>query len=122
VISGRFPAPSLRGAGTTARVWAPSPREGLGGRGARGLVGAGTSSRCELRRCVEVPSHGRPRPPRSLDSHLSHRRTGSAQRRVARGLSTAIMDAWCAVAGGEWAWRPTPAGGVQVAATFGAVA
>jgi signal transduction histidine kinase len=41
---------------------------------------------------------------------------------VVRGSGTAIMDAWCAVAGGEWSWRTSPAGGVQVVATFAAVA
>jgi signal transduction histidine kinase len=47
---------------------------------------------------------------------------GLPRGQVVRGSGTAIMDAWCAVADGEWSWRPSPAGGVTLAATFGATA
>ena len=37
---------------------------------------------------------------------------------IVRGSGTAIMDAWCAVADGAWAWNSPQAGGVRVTATF----
>jgi hypothetical protein len=53
---------------------------------------------------------------------LSDDGRGLPRGEVVRGSGTAIMDAWCAVAGGEWTWRTSPAGGVQVVASFSAVA
>jgi signal transduction histidine kinase len=41
---------------------------------------------------------------------------------VVRGSGTAIMDAWCAVAGGKWNWQTSPADGVRVVAMFAAAA
>lgn len=37
---------------------------------------------------------------------------------VVRGSGTAIMDAWCAAADGEWTWRAASTGGLRVSATF----
>jgi signal transduction histidine kinase len=74
----------------------------------------GPASRVDV--SLTVPSSG------TVTLTVSDDGRGLPRGEVVRGLGTAIMDAWCAVAGGEWAWRPTPAGGVQVAATFGAVA
>ena len=37
---------------------------------------------------------------------------------VVPGSGTAIMDAWCAVAGGEWTWRASSRGGVSVLCAF----
>jgi signal transduction histidine kinase len=58
----------------------------------------------------------------SLALTISDDGRGLPRGEVVRGSGTAIMDAWCAVAGGEWSWRTSPAGGVQVVATFSAVA
>lgn len=37
---------------------------------------------------------------------------------IVRGSGTAIMDAWCAAAGGTWRWLTPSTGGLQVEAVF----
>lgn len=55
----------------------------------------------------------------SLSLTISDDGRGLPRGVVVRGSGTAIIDAWCAVAGGEWSWRTSSAGGVQVIAAFG---
>lgn len=57
----------------------------------------------------------------SLALTISDDGRGLPRAEVVRGSGTAIMDAWCAVAGGEWSWQVSSAGGVQVVVTFGAI-
>lgn len=55
----------------------------------------------------------------SLSLSITDDGRGLPRGEVVRGSGSAIMDAWCAVARGEWTWGTTPSGGVQVLATFG---
>lgn len=70
----------------------------------------GNASRVDV--ALAVPTSG------GLSLNVSDDGRGLPRGEVVRGSGAAIMDAWCAVAGGEWNWQPSPAGGVKVVATF----